>query len=96
MPETYLGENTWIGKLGQLLTLSAFIQAIASIVFYLVAERRRKQDDHATFWSKQGRIAFGLHTLSVIGIFGLLLYMIVGQFYEYDYVYNHSSRSLPL
>ena len=96
MPETYLGENTWIGKLGQLLTLSAFILAIASIVFYLVAERRRKQDDHATFWSKQGRIAFGLHTLSVIGIFGLLLYMIVGQFYEYDYVYNHSSRSLPL
>ena len=86
----------WIGKFGQFLTLSAFILALASIVMYAMAEVRRKQDDQASFWSKQGKVAFGLHTLSVIGIFGLLLYMIVGQFYEYDYVYNHSSRSLPL
>ena len=96
LPETYLGENIWIGKLGQFLTLAAFILALASLVLYTMAEVRRKQDDQASFWSKQGRIAFGLHALSVIGIFGLLLYMIVGQFYEYDYVYNHSSRSLPL
>ena len=96
LPETYLGENIWIGKVGQLLTLAAFILALASLVLYGIAEARRKQDDQASFWSKQGRIAFGLHALSVIGIFGLLLYMIVGQFYEYDYVYNHSSRSLPL
>ena len=96
LPETYLGENVWIGKIGQLLTLAAFILALASIVLYGIAELRRKQDNQASFWSKQGKIAFGLHALSVIGIFGLLLYMIVGQFYEYDYVYNHSSRSLPL
>lgn len=96
LPETYLGENIWIGKLGQFLTLAAFILALASVILYGMAEVRRKQDDQASFWSKQGKIAFGLHALSVIGIFGLLLYMIIGQFYEYDYVYSHSSRSLPL
>ena len=51
MPETYLGENTWIGRLGQLLTLSAFVLAITASVFYLVAEqqRRKRAVGRATF-----------------------------------------------
>ena len=48
------------------------------------------------FWTRQGRLAFILHTVSVISTFGLLLYMIIGQYYEYDYVYQHSSSMLPL
>ena len=96
LPEKYLGEHLWIGQLGQLLILSAIILAIASVVFYGVAERRLKKQMDCSLWKKQGRIAFILHALSVIGIFGLLLYMITGQYYEYDYVYQHSSSTLPL
>jgi len=86
VPEEYAGESSWIGRLGQLLIISAFILAIASIVFYILAERHHKKGTNHAIWTRQGRLAFILHTVSVISTFGLLLYMIIGQYYEYDYV----------
>ena len=50
LPETYLGENIWIGKLGQFLTLAAFILALASLVLYTMAEGEE---------SKMIRLPFG-------------------------------------
>ena len=96
VPEEYAGESSWIGRLGQLLIISAFILAIASIVFYILAERHHKKGTNHAIWTRQGRLAFILHTVSVISTFGLLLFMIIGQYYEYDYVYQHSSSTLPL
>lgn len=88
---TYIGEELIWGKIGNLLVILTFTASLLSSAAYFMAVR--SQDDN---WKKLGRQSFALHSLTIFGIFGLLLYLILNHRFEYFYVWEHSNTEMPL
>ena len=88
---TYTGEHTWAGQLGHLLTLLSFAGALLASGAYWWSARRR--DDT---WRSVARTGFTLHAVAVLGIVGMLFTMLFNHWFEFDYVWKHSNRQMPL
>eukprot|EP00903_Cladosiphon_okamuranus_P000092 g92.t1 len=56
----------------------------------------RMQEDETLSgsWRKLGRISFGVHGLSVFLVIGLIFYVMVNNYYEYQYVQAHVNDDL--
>ncbi len=87
----YIGEQLIWGKIGHLLIILAFVASIASVIFYSFSVRTQEVS-----WKSLARKAFAVHTFSIIGIFGLIFYLIIKQRLEYSYVWEHSNSIMPL
>jgi cytochrome c-type biogenesis protein CcmF len=86
----YLNENLAPGHLGYFFIVLAFSSALLGLVSYLFYNKKEVQS-----WRNLARISFVLHVLSVAGIFTTLFYLIYHHYFEYNYVWAHSSRDLP-
>jgi cytochrome c-type biogenesis protein CcmF len=89
------GENVILGRLGHAFIIIAFVAALASALAYAFAARKRNEPSEAGLWVALARKAFIVHGISVFGIVSMLLFLIHGHFFEYKYVWQHSSRELP-
>lgn len=87
----YPGEHLLAGQIGNLFVVLAFAFSLLSTVAYFLGEFRG--DD--TF-RKIGRAAFYVHGLAIIGMVATLFFMIFNQYFEYHYIWQHSSSDLPL
>jgi len=90
----FVGENLLPGKIGQFFIVLAFCASLLSAVAYFFSTRNKNLEDQS--WRKIGRLAFFVNGLSIIGIGGILFYLILGHYNEYNYVYFHSSKELPV
>jgi len=90
----YIGEHLLYGKLGNFLIVLSFTSAILSVIAFLFASK--KDNQHFNSWRTLGRSAFVLHGISIFSVAALIFYLIHGHFYEYYYVWQHSSDILPL
>jgi cytochrome c-type biogenesis protein CcmF len=89
----YIGEHLLPGQLGQfLITLSLVASLVASFAYFKAT--RSGTDIDAVYWKKLARSAFIIETVSVIGIFSVLFYIIHSHLFEYHYAWKHSSLSL--
>ena len=79
------------GTIGNLFVVFALAFGLLSTVSYFFAET--KKDD---YWNRLGRISFWIHSLGIVGVVGTLFAMIFNQYFEYHYVWHHSSTELPL
>ena len=86
----YIGEHLWAGNLGRLAVILAFTSAVLSSVAYYFFN---KTEDLS--WKKLARSAYYLHAASVMTIVGTLFYMMANHYFEYDYVWKHTSLDLP-
>jgi len=89
----YIGEHLLPGQLGHLLVVLSLVASIVACIAYFKSANA-KLPDEAVSWRKIGRIAFITDAISVITIFGIILFIIVQHYYEYYYAYNHSDKSL--
>ncbi len=87
----YIGEHLLIGQIGNFFVVASFAFALLSTISYFLAEQR--SDDA---WRKMGRVSLWIHSLSVLGMVMTLFIMIFNQYFEYHYVWQHSSSDLPL
>lgn len=94
MDINYVGENLLPGQIGQVFVILSFGAALLSLISYFFASNA---DDPTALlsWRRLGRIGFYLNAFSVLVIGGILFYIIYNHYFEYHYVYAHSSRSLP-
>ncbi len=90
----YIGEHLLPGKIGHFAVVFGFVASLLAVAAYTFATNRRDTDEYAGF-RKIGRIAFVLHGLSVFTIIATLFYMMLNQYYEYQYVWAHVSEDLP-
>lgn len=90
----FYGETLLPGKIGQFFIVLAFATSILSTIAYFFATKNKNLEDKS--WTKLGRIGFIVNIISVIGIGATLFYLILNHYYEYNYVYNHSSKTLPV
>jgi cytochrome c-type biogenesis protein CcmF len=85
----YVGEHLAIGALGNAFVILAFCAALLSGISYLLSV---KQNDEG--WKRLGRLSFYVHSFGLMGIIGTLLFMIFNHYFEYHYVWQHSSFNM--
>jgi cytochrome c-type biogenesis protein CcmF len=89
----YIGEHSFPGALGHLLVdLSLVSSFVAMIAFFRAASA--KDEDGKQRWLRFARWAFILDIISVFSIFGTIYFIISAHYFEYNYAWEHSSRSL--
>jgi cytochrome c-type biogenesis protein CcmF len=90
----YIGENLVPGQIGHLAIVLAFVSSLLGTVAYFFATHRQEQPEYQQ-WRSIGRSAFLMHGLSIFTVIGVIFYVMVNQFYEYQYVWAHVSEDLP-
>ena len=88
----YIGEHLLPGRLGHFLVLTGFVSALLAILAY----RKATLLPQDTSWLKLSRIAWFIHSGSILSAIGLLFFMMISQYYEYRYVWDHVSNDLPM
>lgn len=89
---TYINENLAPGNWGYFFIVLSFGAALLGLISYLFHTR----NSEIKSWRNLGRTAFFVHGASVLGIFGILFYLIYTHQFQYNYVWSHSSRDLPV
>lgn len=88
----YVNENLLPGHLGYLFVILSFSGALLSLFSYCFYTRNREN----VSWRNIGRASFFVHGVSVVGIFSVLFYLIYTHQFQYNYVWSHSSKDLPI
>ena len=87
----YIGEELFWGKAGNLLVMLAFTSALFSSISYIKALRSNLDS-----WRKIARASFLLHSISILGIFAIIMSLILRHRFEYLFVWEHSSKVMPM
>jgi cytochrome c-type biogenesis protein CcmF len=90
----FIGESLLPGKIGQFFIVLAFCASLLSTISYFFAVKNKDEANQS--WTKLGRIGFLINLISIIGIGSTLFYLILNHYNEYNYVYSHSSKTLPV
>ena len=94
MDVNFTGESLLPGQIGQFFIVLAFVGSILSTIAYFFAVKNKNEQDQS--WTKIGRTGFLINLTSIIGIGVTLFYLILNHKNEYYYVYEHSSKELPV
>ncbi len=86
--------NTFVGNLGHLMTIVAFVSALVTAYSYF--QYFKANEVEKAGWRRFSRISFYVHAVSVGMIAFSLFEIIYNHRYEYFYAYSHSSRALPV
>lgn len=87
----YIGEHPFPGQFGHLAIVLGFVAALLASASYLM--NALKPEERA--WRHIGRWSFGIHAASVLSIIGTLFFIMIKQYYEYQYVFAHVNEHLP-
>ena len=89
----YINEHLLPGRIGHLFVILGFVASLLSVVsyFYSVKNQDPQLKDS---WKRIGRSAFTVHGLSVFAVIGIIFYIMLNQYYEYQYVWSHVSDDL--
>ena len=88
----YIGEHLIYGQLGHGLIIAALVSALLAAFAYSFSTSK----DLNNVWRSLGRGAFLIHAWTIISAIGLIFYLIVNHFFEFYYVWEHSSLQLPM
>ncbi|POY37825.1 cytochrome C biogenesis protein [Solitalea longa] len=89
----FVGEHLLPGKLGQFFIVLAFGASLLSTVAYYFQTVKDKND---LSWRQIARWSFRIQSVAVIGIIASLFYIIYNHYFEYNYAWSHSSKTLPV
>lgn len=89
-PVQYVGEHLLPGQIGHLAGIVSFVAALLSGSSYFMAASGKEAS-----WLKIGRGAFIAHIGGLLAVIGTMFYLMVQQYYEYQYVWAHVSPELP-
>ncbi len=82
------------GTLGEIFSSLAFASAFVAMVSFFFAEKQEGTEKQS--WERMGKVSFGVHIASILGIIGTLFALIYQHQYQYHYVWAHSSNELPV
>jgi cytochrome c-type biogenesis protein CcmF len=84
----------FIGNLGHLLVVTSFVAAIVASFSYFKSVITENPEAKKG-WALNGKIAFYVHTLAVVGVFFSLFVIIANHYFEYHYAFSYSDKKLP-
>lgn len=80
------------GKAGHLLIIISFITSLVAAISYFMATNKKEVGKGP--WISFARYAFIIHGLAILGVAGVLFFLIYNHYFEYHYVWDHSSLNL--
>ncbi|GIV27740.1 MAG: cytochrome c assembly protein [Bacteroidia bacterium] len=83
----YVGERLWAGQFGHFLVIILFVSSLFSAIIYWLSKKEEKL-------IKTARLFLYVHFVSVVSIFLLMVWMLFHHYFEYQYVWQHSNRSM--
>ncbi|NNC85740.1 MAG: cytochrome c biogenesis protein CcsA [Bacteroidia bacterium] len=87
----YIGEQLGYGIAGNLFVIFAFIGALLATLSYYLSFKT----ESSKTWRNYARFWYAVHSVSVISILILLVIMVFNHRFEYYYIWQHSSTTLP-
>ncbi len=84
----------FIGNLGNFFVITSFVTGLVAAFAFWRAATLKDLQLHAE-WLTNGRTAFIIHAIAVIGVIASLFVIIYQHYFEYHYAYAHSSLHLP-
>lgn len=94
MENTFLNEHLLPGQLGQFFIVLAWVSTLVASIVYTISAQS-KLTFNQLIWKRSGNAFFSIHIVSTLSIFGILFYIIFKHYFEYHYVWAHSSTALP-
>ncbi|HTR29818.1 MAG TPA: cytochrome c biogenesis protein CcsA [Puia sp.] len=91
----FIGEHLLPGKIGHFFALLFFSASLVAMVAYFKAANAKTPAEEGG-WRRMARWAFFIDVLSVFAVFGTIVYIIANHLFEYNFAWEHSSRSMPL
>ncbi|MBW6491041.1 MAG: cytochrome c biogenesis protein CcsA [Lentimicrobium sp.] len=89
----YVGEHLTPAILGRILIYLSLIAGLFSLFFYSKLLKVQAKPDLRN--RLLGRFFYSLQTFSIVGVGLLLFYLITSHYFEFAYVYKHSSTLMP-
>lgn len=90
----YIGEHILPGLIGKGFIWISFFTAILSTVFYYLNSGKSKTT--GTSFRKAAKGLFLLHAFSLVSVAVVFYWLIVKHYFEYSYVWEYSSTTLPV
>lgn len=84
-----------VGNLGHIFVITSFITSLITTFSYFKASTTELPDKKIQ-WLQNGRTAFVLHAIAVLGVTVCLFTIIFNHYFEYHYAYNYTDRKLPI
>jgi cytochrome c-type biogenesis protein CcmF len=91
----YLGEHLMPGRIGHFFATLSFAASLIATIAYFKATNSKNTDQERS-WKSMARIAFGLDVFAVLAVFATIYYIVHAHYFEYNFTWEHSSRSLDM
>jgi cytochrome c-type biogenesis protein CcmF len=91
----YVGEHLLPGRLGHFFALLSFAASFVAMIAYFKATNAKAPEEENS-WRRLARRAFGTGVFSVFAVYSCIVYIIWNHLFEYNFAWEHSSRSMPL
>ncbi|HEV3411889.1 MAG TPA: cytochrome c biogenesis protein CcsA [Puia sp.] len=91
----FIGEHLLPGKIGHFFALLFFSASLVAVIAYFKAANAKTREEEKD-WRRLARRAFLIDVVSVFAVFGTIVYIIANHLFEYNFAWEHSSRSMPL
>jgi len=94
MPIHYIGEHLLPGLLGRSFVWISFLSAILATILYFL--NSKKEENPVRRKKTVARSMFLIHASTLTAVAIVLYYIIFSHYFEYSYVWEYSSKSLPV
>ncbi len=84
----------FIGDLGHLFVITSFVSSLVATFIYFRATNQQDLSQKDA-WLLNGKVAFYIHALAVVGVCVTLFTIIAKHYFEYHYAYSYSDSKLP-
>ena len=91
----YIGEHLLPGKMGHFFALLSFAASFVALIAYFKATNAKTPEEENS-WRRMARMAFRIDVFSVFAVYATIIYIISNHLFEYNFAWEHSSRSMPL
>ena len=90
----YIGEHLLPGQIGHFCNILGFVASLLAVTAFFFATQKRDTESF-NGWRSMGRFAFLVHGFSVFMVIGTIFYIMVQEYFEYQYAWAHVSSELP-
>jgi cytochrome c-type biogenesis protein CcmF len=91
----FIGEHLLPGKIGHFFALLFFSASLVAVIAYFKSANAKTPEEEKD-WRRMARWAFFIDVFSVFAVFATIVYIIANHLFEYNFAWEHSSRSMPL
>ncbi|MGI8892303.1 MAG: cytochrome c biogenesis protein CcsA, partial [Bacteroidia bacterium] len=97
MEINYIGESLIYGQIGNfLIYLSLAAALLAALAYYFGTKENELAAGEGFSWRMLGRTSYIIHAVSTLGVIGIIYFLIYNHKFEYHYVWQHSSYTMPM